>query len=155
MGAKRSSRWASNLTDWEEMVLIIVHYHMRPGGIRRVIELATPQLVRQFGGKAEAVVLAAGERADPKWEQAFRRNLEGTPVRVFIAPTFKYLSEQQQRVAQIRKGLRLALKKLLAGAAPENTLVWAHNLGIGRNLLLTRELAAACAARGLTLVSHH
>ena len=28
------------------MKLIIVHYHLRPGGIRRVIELATPHLLR-------------------------------------------------------------------------------------------------------------
>src|SRR5207245_2816642 len=35
------------------------------------------------------------------------------------------------------------------------TLIWAHNLGVARNLLLSRELAGACAARGLRLVSHH
>src|SRR5207249_906128 len=33
--------------------------------------------------------------------------------------------------------------------------VWAHNLGIARNLLLTRELVRATAARRITLVAHH
>src|SRR6266567_3581374 len=62
-----------------EMRLLIIHYHLRPGGIRRVIELATPHLVKQLGGKVE-VVLATGERADAKWEGGFRRQLGGTPV---------------------------------------------------------------------------
>ena len=43
------------------MNLIIVHYHLRPGGIRRVVELATPYLVEAGGGAVERIVLAVGE----------------------------------------------------------------------------------------------
>ena len=38
--------------------LVIVHYHFRPGGIRRVIELATPHLVRKASRPITRVVLA-------------------------------------------------------------------------------------------------
>jgi hypothetical protein len=51
--------------------------------------------------------------------------------------------------------MRRALEKLFTDADGGNCLVWAHNLGVGRNLLLARELASACAERGLPLISHH
>jgi glycosyltransferase involved in cell wall biosynthesis len=137
------------------MKLAIVHSHLRPGGVRRIIELATPHLVRHFDGAVRAVVLAVGERADSRWSTAFQRQLGGTPVELFVEPGFKYLSEQNLSAARIKSRLRSALGKLLANANANNTLVWAHNPGVGRNLLLTRELTRACAARRIPLVMHH
>ena len=46
------------------MRLIVVHYHLRPGGIRRVIELAAPSVVARSPQPLEAVVLATGEPAE-------------------------------------------------------------------------------------------
>lgn len=137
------------------MKLIIVHYHLRPGGIRRIIELATPHLLRQSGGALREVVLAVGEAEDAKWTGQFRDLLAPVPVEVFTEPAFGYFSEQRRPPAAIRQHLRAALAKLLAGASRENTVVWAHNLGIARNLILTRELAAACERRGVPLLAHH
>ena len=137
------------------MKLVIVHYHLRPGGIRRVIELAAPHLVRRFRGAIAAVVLAVGERADSKWNATIERRLKGTPVELFVEPAFHYLSEQRLAVAQIQARLRGALQRLLAEGNPDNTLVWAHNLGIARNLILTRELIRTCADRRAQLVAHH
>jgi hypothetical protein len=37
----------------------------------------------------------------------------------------------------------------------DDCLVWYHNPGDGRNLLLARELAAACGQRGVPLIVHH
>ena len=51
--------------------------------------------------------------------------------------------------------VRAAFSRVFAHASANNCLVWAHNLGIGRNLLLTRELTRVCAARGIPLVAHH
>ena len=120
--------------------LIIVHYHLRPGGVRRVIELATPYLVRQSGIQAQAVVLATGEKADPKWRDLFRRQLAGASLELFIEPSFRYCSEQSIDSGRMQMTLRAALDRLLAGADSANTLVWMHNPGLGRNLLLVREL---------------
>jgi glycosyltransferase involved in cell wall biosynthesis len=135
--------------------LIIFHYHLRPGGIRRIIELATPHLLRQYDGRARRVVLATGEARDHKWNQFFRQQLGGMPVEFFIEPAFGYLSEQRGTKPALIRRIRMSLDRLLAGASGDDTIVWAHNLGIARNLLLTRELTCACEHRGVTLLAHH
>jgi len=45
--------------------LLIVHHRFRPGGVRRVIELATPHLLAYWRERVRAVVLATGEAAAP------------------------------------------------------------------------------------------
>jgi glycosyltransferase involved in cell wall biosynthesis len=135
--------------------LVVVHYHLRPGGIRRVIELATPHLARQFHGAVERIVLACGEANDRKWNVCFRERLGGTPVEIFVEPAFNYLSEQKRSIESASRRVRAALAKILPAGSANDCLVWAHNLGIGRNLLLARELTRICSAGGIPLVAHH
>jgi len=135
--------------------LVVIHYHLRPGGIRRIIELALPHLVRESPRPVTRVVIATGRHADRQWHHDLAKQLPGVPVEVMIEPSFSYLSEQRGSPRRIERRIRAALGKIFAGAGAENCLVWAHNLGVGRNLLLSRELATACAARDITLVSHH
>lgn len=137
------------------MRLVIVHHHLRPGGIRRVIEVAAPHLVREAPRPITRVVLVTGEPADRKWHDHFVRQLAAVPVEVFVEPSFNYLSEQRTSPQNITAQIRHGLEKLQATANAGNCLVWAHNPGVGRNLLLARELASACAARGIPLVCHH
>ena len=137
------------------MKLVIVHYHLRPGGIRRVIELATPHLARQFNGAVETVALVCGEANDRKWNACFQERLSGIPVEFIVEPAFNYLSEQKRSSHAVSRLVRAAFSRIFAHASANNCLVWAHNLGIGRNLLLTRELTRVCAARGIPLVAHH
>jgi glycosyltransferase involved in cell wall biosynthesis len=134
--------------------LVIVHYHLRPGGIRRIIELATPHLVRAVPQPINQVVLATGQRADDEWHEHFARHLPGMSVEVRVHPSFNYLSEQRGPAGRISAHICHALNKLFANADGENCLVWAHNLGVGRNLLLALKLAAACAARAIPLLAH-
>jgi glycosyltransferase involved in cell wall biosynthesis len=134
--------------------LIIVHYHLRPGGIRRIIELATPYLVRALPA-VDTVVLAGGEAADAKWNQLFARLLHPVRVEFAVVPALGYYSEQTGTATPTARKLAAALQPIFAGATAENCLAWAHNLGIGRNLLLTRELTRLCAAQGVPLVAHH
>jgi len=134
--------------------LVVVHYHLRPGGIRRVIELATPHLVRAAGTVTE-VTLLTGARADDAWHEHFAAHLPGVRVRVHVEPAVNYFSEQRRSPARIARRLRAVFARLFVGDAGADTVVWAHNLGVGRNLMLSRELAAACAARDVPLVAHH
>lgn len=136
------------------MNLVIVHYHLRPGGIRRVIELATPHLVRALTS-VKTVTLATGEASDAIWRHHFARALAPAKLKTVIAPAFGYFSEQREAPTRVRAQLRDTLETIFAPATAENTIVWAHNLGIGRNLLLTEELSRACAARNIRLISHH
>jgi len=135
--------------------LVVIHYHLRPGGIRRVIELAVPHLVREAPHPITRVVIMTGQRADERWHDGFAAQLPGVPVEVCVEPSFNYLSEQGHQSARITKQIRTALDELFADAPAGDYIVWAHNLGVGRNLLLSRELATACAARKIPLVSHH
>jgi glycosyltransferase involved in cell wall biosynthesis len=135
--------------------LVIVHYHLRPGGIRRVIELATPYLTQQFRGKIRKVIIATGEAGDAEWNANLRTLLGGVPVEIRCDAALGYLSEQKLPVATVRRRVRAAIGKLLAKENATSCLVWAHNLGIARNLVLTRELVRVCAARQVPLVAHH
>jgi glycosyltransferase involved in cell wall biosynthesis len=137
------------------VTLVIVHYHLRPGGIRRVIELAVPHLVRHAPRPLTRLVLATGEPADARWHQHFAAQILPVPVEVFQDLSFRYVSEQRAGVVALRRRIRAALARLLPSRAPDDCLVWAHNPGVGRNLLLARELAAATAARGIPLLAHH
>lgn len=136
------------------MKLVIVHYHFRPGGIRRVIELATPHLLRALG-PGTAVELVGGEATDENWIGNFKSLINPAKFKITTNAALGYVSEQKTAPARIHAQISATLKTILADATPANCLVWAHNLGIGRNLLLTDELARACAARGITLISHH
>jgi glycosyltransferase involved in cell wall biosynthesis len=136
------------------VTLVVVHYHLRPGGIRRVIELAVPHLLRHAPRPVTRILVATGEAADARWRAVFQRQAGAVPVQYHVEPAFNYLSEQRAAPDRIAARLRRALANILQSDAAD-TIVWAHNLGVGRNLILSRELAAACAARGVRLVSHH
>ncbi|HZJ17143.1 MAG TPA: glycosyltransferase [Chthoniobacteraceae bacterium] len=133
------------------MKLIIVHFHLRPGGVRTVIELATPFLLREMPS-IERVILATGEARDADWNAEFRRRLAPTPIELMVEPTFRYISEQTS-TPTLAGRIRRALERLLASAEP--ALVWAHNLSVGRNLILARELVSVCDMHERTIVMHH
>lgn len=142
-------------TSGDRFTLVILHYHLRPGGIRRVIELATPCLARHFRPRLARIILATGEAADQKWEGNFRRPLKDCPLTILCDPAFGYFAEKNLPVERTRRRIRTALDELLADVAPEQCVLWAHNLGIARNLLLADEVQRVCQERGITLLSQH
>lgn len=138
-----------------DLKLVILHNHYRPGGVRRVIELATPHLLRAFDGDITAVTLAGGEPPDRKWSDIFASALGETRLSYFVEPAFGYFSEQRRAPAALRRRVQQALRHLLADPDPEELLVWAHNPGLARNLVLTRDLVRACESCGIPLLAHH
>lgn len=150
----RFQKNAKNFKARATVNLIIVHYHFRPGGIRRVIELATPHLLRALPA-VSSVTLLSGEAPDAGWHQHFSRQIAPTALQLVTVPECGYRSEQRLAPATLRRRLARRLTELFAAVAPETCLVWAHNLGIGRNPLLAAELARVCAARRIRLISHH
>ena len=137
------------------LTLLILHHHLRPGGVRRVIELATPHLVAHWPERVRAVLLATGEAPDPAWLRAFRERLHGTRVKVIVEPAFGYVSELALDARSIRRRVVDGIMELLPQAMRDDCLVWAHNLGLGRNLYLARELTFTCRCVGLPLIAHH
>ena len=133
--------------------LIVAHYHLRPGGVRRVIETALPPIAG--AGRIDRVVLAVGEPPDEAWLQRLRATLLGTPLEVRIHPEFVYWSEQHVSVAELSRSLDEICERLLMECGGAEAIVWAHNLGLGRNIPLSRAWADAARRSGSILVSHH
>ena len=135
--------------------LVVVHYHLRPGGVRRIIELALRHIALATPNPLAAIVLATGEKPEPNWREILTRSLPGTAVHFFWEPAFRYLSEQRSSHEVIRGKVRSALDKLAKTFPPAETLFWAQNLGLGRNLILSDELAkfSARIRSGATLAS--
>lgn len=137
------------------MQLVIVHSHFRPGGVRRVIELATSHLARLAGNDLEEVVLVGGERPDSTWWNHFRKTLGRKLVRCRIDRALGYFSEQTDSPAVLRRRIRRHLRRALLRHPPAHTVVWAHNLGLARNPIVNEELVTLCRQRGFRLVLHH
>ncbi len=137
------------------MDLIIFHHHFRPGGVRRVIELATPHLVSNWPERISMVVLATGEAPDPAWLRAFRKRLHGHRVKVQVESAFGYVSEMPQNDKTIANRVKAGITRMLRDINRDNCLIWAHNLGLGRNLFLARELTFMCHRSGIRLILHH
>ncbi len=134
---------------------IILHSHFRPGGVRRVIELAAPHLVRALNPAVTEVVLAGGEPPDDGWLTHFRSQLSGVATSCWIESALGYVAEQRLSPREIRQRLHRFFDERLQGLTGDDCLVWAHNQSLGRNLLLTRELTRQCSVRGIPLVLHH
>lgn len=132
------------------MTLVIIHNHFRPSGVRRVIEIAAPELARHLSAKT--IVLASGERPDRTWLKRFALSVAPVLVENRTNDALAYFGEQSES-AKMRQCLRSFLHSLLSDR--RDAVVWAHNQGLGRNLLLTAELQRTCAALELPLVLHH
>jgi glycosyltransferase involved in cell wall biosynthesis len=133
--------------------LVVAHYHLRPGGVRRVIETALPPIAS--GGRLRRVVLATGETPDAAWLRRLRASLGGTPLEVRIHPEFLYWSELHADSSDLTRKLGAICNQLLADCGGSDCILWAHNLGLGRNLPLSSAWAQAARATGATMVSHH
>lgn len=135
--------------------LVVVHYHLRPGGVRRIIELALPHIVSTAPNPIDSVILATGERSDGAWREALIRSMPTTQVHFFCEPAFRYLTEQRSSAEVIRVRVLSALERLAAKFPPAETLIWAQNLGLARNLILSDELAKFSTRHRSSLLSHH
>ncbi len=118
------------------MELCVLHYHFRPGGVRRVIELGLPALARALG--SARVTMLAGEAPPADWRAQMEAALYPCVVEWCIEPAVGYWSELKLSVPDARAAIREVLHRCAGLTAP----LWAHNLSVGRNLLLAGEVAA-------------
>ncbi len=137
------------------MKLLIVHCHYRPGGVRRIIELAGPHLAAALQPAATEVVLVGGDAPDNGWLRTFRERMGRVRVSLAIEPALGYFSEQPAGPPTLIRRIRAHLESCFVGLAAHNAVVWAHNQGLGRNLLLAEALQQMCGAAGVPLVFHH
>jgi glycosyltransferase involved in cell wall biosynthesis len=135
--------------------LFIVHSHYRPGGVRRVIELAAPEVAAALRPRATEIILMGGEAPDRAWLKVFCERCAGLRVTCAIEPALGYISEQRADGPVISRRIRVHLERCFARARSDDTLIWVHNPGLGRNLIVASELKRAALERRLTTIFHH
>lgn len=123
--------------------------------MRRVIDKGLPLLLAAgFSERATVTVAGSGSGAEG-WQEDLRQRLLPHQVRVVRVPAFGYFSKSRLPPARLREKVQQAL----AGLVPENetkeTLIWTHNMALGRNLILTDEIRRWVVARGLALINQH
>ncbi len=132
--------------------LVVVHYHLRPGGVRRVIEVTLPAIVAAMPS-LERVTITVGEEDRDGWLDRLRANISGVAFELRSNASIGYFSELEVEPQVAREAVRKFLHDVVKSDV--ETLVWAHNLGLARNLLLARELAEVTAGPMTRMVSHH
>lgn len=120
------------------MRLAIVHHHLHPGGVTRIIEHA----VAALGADAADIVILSGEAPGRGW-----------PVPVRVVDGLAY--EEKRAVvssAQLAADLQAAARDAL-GSLPD---LWhVHNHSLGKNLALPGALQALAAAGQRLLLQLH
>jgi glycosyltransferase involved in cell wall biosynthesis len=131
--------------------LMVVHYHWRPGGVRRVVELTLPAIVAAAGDMLKAVTLLSGGTPDEVPE------LNALPGQaVFIhEPACDYFSNQHESPKKISEKIQQAISQAIEDRDPARTLIWLQNPALARNTMLCREIFDFSKKTGAALVLHH
>jgi hypothetical protein len=130
----------------------VFHYHLRPSGVRSVVERTLPALLKQVL-QTDRVFFLTGEVPDADWAAHITMLLAPRKVSFEVVPEMAYLSELGSPSPGFRKNLSEAVNRLFLRHRPK--LVWAHNLSIARNPLAAATLDAQCKAHGSVLFCHH
>jgi hypothetical protein len=130
--------------------LLVYHYHFRPGGVRSVIERGLIEWCLQ--GEWVRVVLVSGEAPPSDWTKALADRLPGVCLEISADSRMGYLSEQVPRSGFFQE-VREKIWNLVGKIQPN--LIWAHNLSLGRNLIVGEALGEICAEKGVRLLCHH
>ena len=124
------------------MRIAIIHHHLHPGGVTRVIESQLAAL-HNFSENYELSV----HTGDTKTNE----NLSRLQLTVFVEETIHYLPEgiSDERMLTVFQKIMSYLEKI----AGVNDILHLHNLNLGKNPLLT--LAAyRLASRGIKIINH-
>ncbi|RYD31290.1 MAG: hypothetical protein EOP86_18215, partial [Verrucomicrobiaceae bacterium] len=138
------------------MQLLVFHYHDRPGGVREVIGRGLPLLMERLDGVNEVVFLM-GELRDAGWREALTARLKRQSPSV----TVRWVEDREWGYAEpgFRSLSADSVQRLRDWLHPSPTarwsVLWAHNLSVGRNIPLLRALPRLCKDAGAELWLHH
>ena len=151
-GRNSAVAWRGEPDDRQGMArrLTVLHHHFRPGGVREVIAAGGGALAGCLG--VGDVVMLSGEAPPDDWREEVGRRWHPATVEWRIEPACGYWSEMRGREA---REVREAAAAALRGSLDAGDVLWAHNLGLGRNLCLAAAVASVVAERGAEAVLHH
>ncbi|MGC1274602.1 MAG: hypothetical protein WBC44_12930 [Planctomycetaceae bacterium] len=114
------------------MNLAILHFHLNPGGVTRVIENHLLAIDAASTQPTRVAILHGGRTVG--WSDDFRTRLLGTHVSLHAVPGLDY--DDGQLLAP--GTLAAAIREVLAGLnfRPDDTVLHVHNHSLGKNLSL-------------------
>ena len=116
--------------------------HAAPG---RALAGAHPRRGAGHRRSARPGLAASLSRAAPR--HAASRS--SSSRRLATCPNWRWMARS------LRRRVVDGIMELLREARRDDCLIWAHNLGLGRNLYLARELTFTCHCAGIPLIAHH
>jgi glycosyltransferase involved in cell wall biosynthesis len=122
------------------MEIIILHYHLNPGGVTRIIESQIQAL--QIESKETKITVICGNANG-------RKEIEGCPVL-----TLEILDYLEAGLTQGEITNRVALiSEYLTSVITDQTIIHCHNLNLGKNPALLMSVFDL-ASKGVSIVSH-
>lgn len=130
--------------------LVVVHYHWRPGGVRRVVGLTLPAIVAATPSLKRVTLLSGGAPHErPEMGPL------GLPTAFIHEPACDYFSGQQEDPQTIARKIRQALSLAMPESDSSRTLIWFQNPALARNPILCREIVDFSRRTGAALILHH
>ena len=131
--------------------LVVLHSHWRPGGVRRVVELALPSIVRALSPWLRKVTLLSGGKSH---ERLILPPL-GVETVFHIDPAFDYLPAGYFEAGKFSERIKKTLEGVVSGGDPSRVLVWFHNPALAKNPLVCAEVGALSRRADVGLLMHH
>ena len=131
--------------------LVVIHYHWRAGGVRRVVELTLPAIAAAAGTSLKRITLLSGGNESERPELGTL----GLPTDFIQEPACDYFSNQAETPEVISGKIQRALWRVMEGSADSRTLIWFQNPALARNAILCREIAKISKETGAALILHH
>lgn len=120
--------------------IIILHSHLRPGGVSRIISSQVKALT-DAGVQVEVIT---GE--SPQDKSLF-------PVSISLVPEINYFSEDLSLDEKVLRQELIKIESSLAKCLTEDCILHAHNLNLGKNPLVTMAVKKL-ADKGLKVFNH-
>lgn len=131
--------------------LVVIHYHWRPGGVRRVVELTLPAIAKAAGSSLKRVTMLSGGNESERPEFGTL----GIPTYFIHEPACDYFSNQEETPQTISEKIRRALWRAAGEAVSSRALIWFQNPALARNAMLCKEVAKLSRETGAALILHH
>ena len=119
--------------------IIIVHYHLNPGGVTRIIESQVQALKKH--NPTQEIIILTGHCDDP-------RKFQNAGARLIVEKKLNYLLEMSDFITE-----KDFLKKFFKGILKKNDIIHFHNLNLGKNPILTI-VVSELASSGYRVINH-
>ena len=119
--------------------ILIIHYHLNPGGVTRIIESQVQALKKQ--NPPQEIIILTGHRDDPQ-------KIQNAGARLIVEERLNYLSEISDFNAE-----KDYLNNFFNGILNSNDIIHFHNLNLGKNPILTF-IISELANSGYRVINH-